>query len=80
MTRNQRLHLGSNSIPLQQGRSAHGRWRAAYRRAGADDSVPAAFDMYEDAARLAFALAEGPAAEVLAPRLAGEGRASPDKL
>lgn len=70
MTRNQRLHLGSSSTPLQQGRSSHGRWRAAYRRAGADESVPAAFDLYQDAERLAFALAEGPAAGVLAPRLA----------
>ncbi|WP_119067866.1 hypothetical protein [Aggregatilinea lenta] len=70
MTRNQPLHLGSNSTPIQQGRSAHGRWRAAYRRAGADEPVPASFDLYQDADRLVFALAEGPAASVLAPRLA----------
>ncbi|HML24880.1 MAG TPA: hypothetical protein PKD09_24710, partial [Aggregatilinea sp.] len=70
MTRNQRLHLGSSSTPLQQGRGPHGRWRAAYRRAGADDAAPAAFDLYEDNDRLAFVLAEGPAADALVARLA----------
>lgn len=70
MTRNLQFQLGPDSTAFQQGRSAHGTWRAAYRRAAHPDAARAAFALHQDADRVAFALAEGPAAEVLAVRLA----------
>ena len=70
----QHIHLGPENAPLEQGRSAHGRWRVAFQRAGetpADgDPIPAALDITQDSERLVFALAEGPLAEFLAGRLA----------
>lgn len=75
MSNVQQLHLGPDNTPLEQGRSAHGRWRIAFQRASgtpADDGdlIPAAFDLIQDSDRLVFALAEGPAAVYLAGRLA----------
>jgi hypothetical protein len=74
MSNLQRLQLGPDSAPLQPGRSAHGRWRVALQRAGAPpegaEPRPAALILIQDSDRLAFAMTEGPAAEVLAERLA----------
>ncbi|MBN1564180.1 MAG: hypothetical protein JXA10_10090, partial [Anaerolineae bacterium] len=59
---------------IQQGRSPHGRWRAGYRRGDAPlsegESTPVVLIVRQDGERLAFAIAEGPAAVVLAERLA----------
>lgn len=69
----QRIHLGPESSPLQQGRGSHGRWRLAYQQAGTEPEtgqpIPVSFTFAQDADRLAFALAEGPAAEVLAQQM-----------
>jgi len=74
MSNVQQIHLGPETAPLEQGRSAHGRWRVAFQRAGgaleAHDLIPASFEMVQDSERLVFALAEGPAAAFLAGRLA----------
>ncbi len=70
----QRIHLGPDSAPLQQGRSTHGRWRVAFQRAEVvpEDSgpLPAALVIIQDAERLAFAMTEGDAAAYLAEHLA----------
>jgi hypothetical protein len=70
----QRVHLGLESAPLEQGRSAHGRWRVAFQRAGSVpeevEPIPAALDIMQDSDRLVFAMAEGPAASFLAEQLA----------
>jgi uncharacterized protein len=70
----QRLHLGPESAPLQQGRSTHGRWRVAFQRAGAvpedADPLPASLVMIQDSDRLVFAMTEGAAAAYLAEHLA----------
>ncbi len=69
----QQVQLGSESSALEQGRSAHGRWRVAFQRAAppeAIEPVAAALVVTQDSDRLAFALAEGPAASYLADRLA----------
>ncbi|MBN1200647.1 MAG: hypothetical protein JXJ20_02205 [Anaerolineae bacterium] len=70
----QRIELGSEITALHQGRSPHGRWRYAYHRAeppaGQEPSPPAALVLIQDAERLAFALADGPAAELLAGQVA----------
>ncbi|MBP8972330.1 MAG: hypothetical protein KBH93_00530 [Anaerolineae bacterium] len=72
MTTIQRLFLGREASAFEQGHSLHGRWRAAYQRAAAPDDkrTPAAFALTQDAARLVFVLAEGPAAAILAETLA----------
>ncbi len=74
MSNVQRIHLGPENAPIQQGRSAHGRWRLAYRQAAAPDDtgapVPAVLVVIQDSDRLAFALAEGPAAGFLGEQLA----------
>jgi hypothetical protein len=74
MSNVQRIHLGPESSPLQQGRGAHGRWRVAYQRAEAvpegGSSVPAALDIVQDSERLVFAMTEGPAAVFLSGLLA----------
>lgn len=74
MSNVQRIHLGPETSPLQQGRSAHGRWRVAYQRAGAipegGSPVPAALDIVQDSERLVFAMTEGPAAVFLSGLLA----------
>ena len=69
----QQIQLGSEPSALEQGRSAHGRWRVAFQRAAppeAIEPVTAALAVIQDSDRLAFALAEGPAASFLADRLA----------
>jgi hypothetical protein len=74
MSNVQRIHLGPETSPLQQGRSAHGRWRVAYQRAEAvpeaGGPVPAALDIVQDSERLVFAMAEGPAAVFLSEQIA----------
>ncbi|MBN1965525.1 MAG: hypothetical protein JW910_12820, partial [Anaerolineae bacterium] len=74
MSNVQRIQLGQESVPLEQGRSTHGRWRCAFQHAEPpiDDGEPlrAALVVVQDAARLAFALATGPAAAVVSERLA----------
>lgn len=69
----QRIQLGPNNTPIQQDRSAHGRWRYAYQRAGAplnaEKPVPATLSIIQDAERLVFAATDGPAAFVLADAL-----------
>lgn len=68
-----RLVAGPDPLPLQQGRSPHGRWRCGHQPAGdvpdGSDRIPAVLIMVHDAERLAFALADGPAAALLADRL-----------
>jgi hypothetical protein len=72
MSNVQRIHLGPESAPLEQGRSAHGRWRVAFQRAGRCRiaPTPAALEIVQDADRLVFALCEGAAAAFLTERLA----------
>lgn len=72
MTSVQRLILSSQDAALQTGRSTHGRWRVAYRRAAqpaAPDQAKAALVIIYDPERLVFTLAEGPAAVRLAEHL-----------
>ncbi len=80
MTTAQHLHLGPDAHPVEQGRLTHGRWRAAFFPArpaplpedsGPGEALPpepaqAALHVVHDPERLAFALAEGPAADPLA--------------
>ncbi|MBN1679547.1 MAG: SH3 domain-containing protein [Anaerolineae bacterium] len=70
----QQFQLGTETTALMRGRSMHGQWRCAYVEAGAppDDAplAPAGLAVMLDAGRLAFAITEGPAAAVLAERLA----------
>jgi hypothetical protein len=74
MSNVERIHLGPETRPLEQGRGAHGRWRIAYQRAEAipegGSPVPAALDIVQDAERLVFAMTEGPAAVFLSEQLA----------
>jgi hypothetical protein len=74
MSNLQHIHLGPENSPLQQGRTTHGRWRMAYQQAApkAEDGPPvrATLTVLHDPDRLAFALAEGPAADFLSARLA----------
>ena len=72
MTTIQRLFLGHEASAFEQGHSLHGRWRAAYQRAAAPDGerTPAALVLTQDAARLVFVLAEGPAAAIVAEEFA----------
>ncbi|MCZ7540117.1 MAG: hypothetical protein M5U29_09420 [Anaerolineae bacterium] len=72
MTTIQRLFLGREASAFEQGHSLHGRWRVAYQRAAAPDEerTPAALAIAQDAARLVFVLAEGPAAALLVEKLA----------
>ena len=69
----QRFQLGPDAAPIRQGRSSHGRWRAAVQPAGQAPATPGAadvvLDVIQDADRLAFALAEGPAAALVAEHL-----------
>ncbi|RPI98277.1 MAG: hypothetical protein EHM39_08225, partial [Chloroflexi bacterium] len=73
MSNVQRIHLGPESAPFEQGRSAHGRWRTVFQHAAAptDEAgpTPAALEMIHDAERLVFTIAEGDAADLLAERL-----------
>ncbi|NLX08308.1 MAG: fibronectin type III domain-containing protein [Chloroflexi bacterium] len=68
----ERVQLGPQAVPLTIGRSVHGRWRCAYQPAAGphDDHAPAALHLVQDADRLVFALADGPAAALLAYHLA----------
>ena len=70
----QRLQLGPDAAPIQQGRSSHGRWRAAVQPAEQAPPAPGESDVtlnvIQDADRLAFALTEGPAAALVGERLA----------
>ena len=73
MSNVQRINLGPESAPLEQGRSAHGRWRVAFQRAAKpeeSDLIPAALAILQDSDRLVFAITEGAAAAWLAERLA----------
>lgn len=69
----QRIHLGPDTTPIAQGRSAHGRWRYAYQQTDQppEEGAPrrARLFIIHDFDRLVFALAEGPAAEYLGEHL-----------
>ncbi len=68
-----RIRLGQEVHPLEQRRSTHGRWRWGYQPAVPPEdeaAIPAALVVYYDVERLAFALAQGAAADFLAQQIA----------
>ncbi len=72
MTNVNRIRLGQEAHVLEQRRSIHGRWRWGFQSARPPEgqaTVPSALVIYYDAERLVFALADGPAAELLADRI-----------
>ncbi len=72
MTSVHRIALGPETTALDQGRSAHGRWRWGYQHADAPETgtpIPAALRITQDADRLVFVMAGGPAAAFLADRI-----------